>query len=312
MLWLILACGAAWAQPLPGFAQEPAASMLPIFLAGCPKLPPAYARACAAAATVPPGDEAAAHAFLDQVFRPVFRGTDTVTGYFEITVDGRKRPDSAFTVPVLHAPPDPRRFSRAEILAGALAGRGLEFLYLRSEADLFFLQLQGSGRVRLPDGTELRIGTASTNTRPQIDTAILFGNAGIPGRDLSIPGIRAWLLSHPGESARLRRDPSYVFFRETPAISPEYGPLGASGLPLVPLHSVAVDASKTQLGSLLWLDAIGSASRRQLPHLVVAHDIGPQINGPARIDLFFGAGEAAEQQGGRQFSPGRVWALVPR
>jgi membrane-bound lytic murein transglycosylase A len=286
--------------------------MVPIFLAGCPRLPPAYARACAAAAAVPPGDEAAAHAFLDAAFRPVSRGTDTVTGYFEITVAGRRVPGGEFVIPVLRAPRDPRRFSRGEIVAGALAGRDLEFLYLRSLADLFFLQLQGSGRVRLADGQEVRIGTQATNGRPQIDTAVLFGDAGIPGRDLSIPGIRAWLAGHPAEQARLLRDPSYVFFRETPGLSPAYGPLGASGLPLVPGHSVAVDPNVTPLGSLLWLDATGSASHRPLAHLVVAHDIGPQINGPARLDLFFGAGEAAEQQGGRQFGPGRVWALVPR
>ena len=286
--------------------------MVPIFLAGCPKLPPSFSRACAAAAALPPGDETAAHDFILQAFRPVYRGTDIMTGYFELSVEASRAPAVEFPIPLLRAPKEPRRFSRHEILSGALSGRGLEFLYVRSVADLFFLQLQGSGRVRLPDGSELRIGTQATNGRPQIDTAVLFGDAGIPGRDLSIPGIRAWLRDHPSEQARLLRDESYVFFRETPNLHPDYGPLSASGLPLVPFHSVAADANQTPLGTLLWVDVNSSARRRKLPHLVVAHDVGPQINGPARLDLFFGAGPEAEDEGGRQYATGRVWALLPR
>lgn len=299
------------AADLPGWQTEPVASMVPVFRAGCPRLDQRFARACAMAAQVPPGDEAAARAFLDAAFRPVYQGGGTVSGYFEITVAGSRTPNTAFPIPVLRAPGDPRRFSRAEIELGALAGQRLELLFLHSRADLFFLQLQGSGRVRLPEG-EIRVGTAATNGRRQIDTADLFGDAGIPGRDLSIPGIRAFLARNPGQEDRLLRDPSYVFFRETPGLSPYYGPLGEFGLPLVPRHSVAVDTGVIPLGALLWLDARSSATGAALPHLVIAHDTGPQIHGPARLDLFFGAGEAAEQEGGRQYGAGQVWQLVPR
>jgi membrane-bound lytic murein transglycosylase A len=288
------------------------AAMLPVFLAGCTRLKPQFNRACAAASRVPRGDEAAMRAFLQTYFEAQYLGTDMVSGYYELSLRGSRVPAPGFSVPVLRPPANPQRWSKSEIEAGRLEGQGLEILYLRSRADLFFLHLQGSGRVRLTDGSEVRLGTIASNNRRQVSTEQLFGDAPIPGRDLSIPGIRAWLDANPAGEARLERDQSYVFFRETPELSPYFGPLGRFGLPLVPLRSAAVDDRVVPLGSLIWLETRASADQQPLPHLGVAHDTGDQIRGKARVDLYFGWGTEAEQVGGRQWERGQVWVLVPR
>ncbi len=298
---------------LPGWDRENKALVVAAFATGCGKLDQSFAAACRAARAVFHGDEQDAQRFLEANFNAVYLGANQVTGYFEITVPGSLRPDARFHVPVLRAPAAPDQFSRNEILNGALAGRGLELLYLESEADLYFLQLQGSGRVVLPDGRLVRLGTIAHNNRPRTPVSTIFGDADIPGHDLSIPGIRAWAAQHPAEAnRRLTRDQAYVFFRVTPELSPQYGPYGAFGLPLLPIRSVAVDPREVKLGSMLWLNAINSLDHTQLPRLVLAHDIGDLIDGAGRVDVFYGWGPKAEQDGGHENTQGALWALVPR
>ncbi len=298
---------------LPGWARETKSLVVAAFATGCDKLDASFASACKAARAVFSGDERDAQRFLEENFNAVYLGANQVTGYFEVTVPGSLRPDGRFRIPVLRAPAAPDQFSRNEILSGALAGKGLELLYLQSEADLYFLQLQGSGRVELTDGRLVRLGTIANNHRPRTPVSALFGGAGIPGNDLSIPGIRAWAAQHPTEtSQRLARDQAYVFFRITPELSPQYGPYGAFGLPLLPIRSVAVDPRAVKLGSLLWLNATNAIDHTQLPRLVLAHDIGDLIEGAGRVDVFYGWGPKAEQDGGHENTQGALWALVPR
>eukprot|EP01037_Dinobryon_pediforme_P009733 gene9733-9799_t len=237
-------------------------------------------------------------------------GSDRLTGYFEITVNGTRTQDRDHRVPIQRTPPSPTQFSRSEILSGALAGRGLEIAWLRNEADLYWLHLQGSGRVLLPNGSVLRVGSAAVNGRPHASYTTMFGDLPIPGRDLSGPSVRAWGEAHPAEFHRyLARETAYTFMRETPGGAGDVGPLGRAGRNLVPMLSVAVDPTANRLGSMLWISGSNPSSHRYLPHLVLAHDTGPAIQGAARLDLFYGAGEEAEQAGGHQYAPAQVWAL---
>lgn len=299
---------------LPGWQSEPVLSGVREFAAGCQAITDAgFQRACAAIRRNPPASETAARDTLRAYFRPVSLGTDQLTGYFEISVQGTQTPDAGHRVPVLRAPPNPNQFSRSEILAGALAGRGLEIAYLRNEADLYWLHLQGSGRIVLPTGATLHVGTANVNGRPHQSYTAMFGDLPIPGRDLSGPSVRAWGEAHPAEFRKnLAREAAYNFMRETPGGGPDVGPLGRFGRYLTPMLSVAVDPSQTRLGSMLWINGANPSSHRYLPHLVVAQDIGPAIVGAARLDLFYGAGNEAEQAGGHQYAPSPVWALLPK
>ncbi len=298
---------------LPGWRSEPILPGLHEFAAGCVRIADrAYAAACAAAQRTPLATEAAARDFLRSYFRPESRGADRLTGYFELTVSGSRTPDAEHRVPVLRTPPSPTQFARNDILAGSLSGRGLEVAYLRSEADLYFLQLQGSGRVVMTDGTNVRLGTAAQNGRRQASYTQLFDDLPIPGHDLSGPSVRAWAASHPAEFDRhLARDAYYVFFRET-VTAPMAGPLGYFGRNLTPLLSVAVDPRANVLGGMLWINPSNPTTKRYLPHLVVSHDVGPAITGAARLDLFYGWGAEAEQAGGHQYNSSPVWALVPK
>jgi membrane-bound lytic murein transglycosylase A len=305
--------GGAAAQPaafaaLPGWTDGRIAEALPSFIAGCARPAAPWRRACADARGVAPGDEAAARAFLERNFQPVRLGPVLVTGYYELEVAGSRTPGGPYQVPVLRPPAEPGRFERSAIEQGALAGRHLEIAWLTNAADLYFLQLQGSGRIRLPDGSVMRVAIAAANGRPSIPTSRLFGDAGIPGNDLSIGGIRSWIAAHPRDGvARLSRDPSFAFFREMPGLSPEQGHPGAAGVPLTPLHSVATDPAALPLGTPLWIAGVG-----RVPRLAIAQDTGEPIRGAAHIDLFCGWGPGAERTGGSLFARGDVWVLVPR
>lgn len=297
---------------LPGWSTDRVADVIPLFAASCPRLGAAFRPACDEIRRVPRGDEAAARAFLQWAFRPAYIGQAQYTGYFELDVAGALAPGGPYQWPLLRAPANPTLYDRAQILGGALAGRGLELVWFASAADLYFVQLQGSARVHLPDGTVMRVGGAAQNGRRSIPTAQLFGDAGIANHDLSIPGIRAWSAAHPADTqARLARETSYFFFAERP-LRAEQGPVGALGVPLAPLRSVAVDAAHIPLGTPVWISTSVSATRQPLQRLMLSEDTGEPINGPAHVDLFFGGGPDAEAVGGRQNSTGGLWALVPR
>ena len=299
---------------LPGWRSELKSQVIAAFAVGCPLMTDhRFDRACAAVSRMRPGDENAARLFFVTYFRPVSRGTDYMTGYFEISVQGSRTQSSTYPIPVLAAPRNPQEFARPDIMAGALAGQRLEILYLKSEADLYFLQLQGAGRVTLPDGSIVRLSTAADNGRPRIPTEHLFGEApGLRG-DLSIPSIRAWAAEHPPEAnGRIARDQTYVFLREHPELPKQYGPYGALTLPLLPLRSVAVDTSANPLGEMLWINTNRLDDPIRMPHLVIAQDTGALIQGPAKLDLFYGWGADAERLGGHEYAKTQVWALVPR
>ena len=274
---------------------------------------------CREAAAVPAGDPAAARRFFETGFTPLAvadYGADEglFTGYFEIELNGARHRHGRYQTPIYRRPPDlgsRPRHSRAAIEDGALAGRGLELLWVDDPIAAFFLQIQGSGRVRLEDGRTIRVGYDGQNGLPYVPVGRLLIERGEIARDkLTMASIMAWMHAHPEAGAALRReDSSYVFFREVKGD----GPIGAERVALTPERSLAVDRGFIPLGVPVWLDA----KEQYLPNeivrrLVVAQDAGGAIKGPVRGDLFWGAGNAAGDRAGAMNARGRYYLLLPR
>ena len=307
---------------------------------------------CAAAGVVGAGDDAAARAFFEAWFAP-FRLADRgrreglFTGYYEPLLRGARQRGGRYTVPIHGLPADlvtvelglfasdldGRRITgrvadgaltpypgRAAIGAGALEGRVPAIAWVDDPVDAFFLHVQGSGRIALAGGGELRVGYAGSNGRAYVSIGrALIERGAIARDDVSLQSIRAWLAAHPDEAAGvLALNPSYVFFRVLDgAMDDEEGPLGSQGVALTPGRSLAVDRRFLPLGAPLWLDIMAPAAEtgspdRRLRRLVVAQDTGGAIRGPLRGDLFWGFGAEAESVAGRMKHRGRYYLLLPR
>jgi len=298
--------------------------------------------ACGALARLPAGDDAALRRALEAHFTP-FRtrgdGRDhgIFTGYYEAELDGALFPGAGYRVPVYGRPPDlvtvnlgrfradlqgerivgrvaegelVPYYSRAEIDGGALDGRNLELLWATDPVDVFFLHVQGSGRVRLPDGAARRIGFAATNGLDfyAIGGALL-DEGQISREQASMQAIRDWLRANPDRAAEImQRNARYVFFRWIEGD----GPIGSQGVALTPGRSLAVDPAFLPLGVPVFLDTTWPGSDRPLRRLMVAQDTGGAIKGPIRGDVFWGAGEAALAQAGRMKQDGRLYLLLPK
>ena len=304
---------------------------------------------CSAAADLhaqSPSD-AAIRQFFEARFRPhqVAEGRDTTglfTGYFEPQLKGARTRGGAYTVPLYRRPgdlvtADLGRFdgtlrgeriigrldggrlvpypSRAEIMNGALDGRGLELLWVDSRIDKFFLQIQGSGRVQLPDGNLLRVGYDGQNGWPYHAVGRDLIDMGVLSRDnVSLQTIRAWMEAHPGQApALMARNTSYVFFRRLRTLRADEGPIGAQGVPLTAEHSLAVDRDYLPLGAPLWLvtTAPMPAGAQPFRRLMIAQDTGGAIRGAIRGDVFWGAGDRARATAGRMQHQGRYFVLLP-
>ncbi|HEV2303596.1 MAG TPA: MltA domain-containing protein [Stellaceae bacterium] len=279
---------------------------------------------CELAAALPPGDDAAARHFFRSRFVPVlaldrYRATarepvGLFTGYFEIGLKGSLERRGRYQTPIYKMPADAAlasRYARAEIEDGALAGQHLALLWVDDPIDAFFLQIQGSGRVRLDNGKTVRLGYGGQNRKPYVPVGRLLLDRGIiPREQLTMLTIREWMAKHKKAGAALRReDPSYVFFR----ILKGPGPKGAEGVVLSPRRSLAVDPAAIPLGVPLWLDARERfGAQERLRRLVVAQDTGGAIKGPVRGDLFWGTGEKAGIRAGRMNARGRYFLLLPR
>lgn len=348
LLLALLAATPAAANPvpfsaLPGWATDRHAEAIPAFLAGCagPERDPALSSACTEAATLPPGD-AAARAFFERHFVPHAKGEGILTGYFEPELRGSLTPSTTYATPLRARPADlvevdlrlflpdlaGRRTAgrvrdgrlepyptRAAIMQGALDGRGLELVWVDSAADAFFLQVQGSGRVRLPDGQVLRVGYAGQNGHPYVAIGRRLVQRGAMALEaVSLPSIRAWMeAAGPAAAAALMAEnPSYVFFRPLPDLPPEAGPIGTLGVPLTPMRSLAVDRQLVALGRPVWVAGTDPLTQALLRRLTMAQDTGGAIRGPARGDLFTGWGEEAAARAGLMRDRARQWVLVPK
>ena len=189
--------------------------------------------------------------------------------------------------------------------------RGKEIVWVDDPFDLFFLQIQGSGRIVLDTGETIRVGYAEQNGHPyRAIGRVLIDRGELTREEVSMQSIKAWLLSNRDRSAALlNTNPSYVFFRELPATAD--GPPGALGVALTPGRSIAVDPRHVPLGLPVFISANSAGGTRILNRLTVAQDTGGAIRGAVRADFFWGAGETAEREAGHMKDRLRMWVLLP-
>lgn len=228
--------------------------------------------------------------------------TEVDLGRFALDLAGRRLRGLVQDGQLVRAP------DRAAIEAGAFAGRGLELAWAADPADLFFLQIQGSGQLRFPDGGVMRIGYAGQNGHAYVPVGRLLRQRGAM-ETVDLPAIRAWMRAQPDRGASLMREnPSYIFFR--PLADTLDGPPGALGVPLLAERHVAVDPAVMPLGAPVWLET--RVEGAPYARLLIAADTGGAIRGANRFDIFFGAGSQAERKAGGLQSPVRATILLPR
>jgi membrane-bound lytic murein transglycosylase A len=290
--------------------------------------------------------KAAARAFFEARFTPnavVKKGqTRLLTGYYEPVLKGSRTPKGPYQTPIYKRPPDlinvvhdtqrgtlkagslthvrktatgtEPYFTRAEIESGALKGKGLELLYLYDSVDIFFMQIQGSGRIKLTDGTTVRVHYDGKNGYPFSSIGrYLVDKAIAPADRMSMPALMAWLRADLERGRQVMwQNLSYVFFRE---IKDDVGsPLGAMQVPLTPGRSLAIDTAYHALGTPVYVSAPtlkhvpGAASFHRL---MVGQDVGSAIRGAERGDIYFGSGDAAAKIAAVTKHPGRFFVLVP-
>jgi membrane-bound lytic murein transglycosylase A len=305
---------------------------------------------CRAARSAEISDGAKARAFFEQNFTPLKisrlgEGDGFVTGYYEPVVEGSKEANEVYNVPVYRRPSNlfvkgfsqaspelPNKgpvyrkigrrklvpyYDRAQIEDGAIEQRGLEIAWLKSQTDLLFAQIQGSARVQLEDGSTIRINYDSYNGYSYTPVGrILIDRGIIPKEQMSMQKIRDWMEANPYEADEVRRqNRSYIFFREVP-LSDKDEAVGAQGVPLTPGRSIAVDKSLHVYGTPFFIQGelpIDSATAKTPFHrLMIAQDTGSAIVGPARADLYFGAGSEAGKVSGRLRNNMRFVMLVPK
>jgi membrane-bound lytic murein transglycosylase A len=293
-------------------------------------------------------DEAGARSFFEANFVPLRirklgDAAGFLTGYYEPIVDGSRFPTREFTVPLYRRPPDlvaagattvggpfPNSgrafrktadgdlvpyYDRGEIEDGALDGRHLEICWVRSATDALFIQIQGSARIRLEDGTMLRINYDAHNGYPYVPVGrVLIERNLVPREAMSMQRIREWMQANPDQAKEVRRaNRSVVFFRIV-GLSNDGEATGAQGIPLTAGRSIAVDKAVHVYGTPFFIEAdlpLGSG-RTDFHRTMVAQDTGSAIVGPARADIYFGAGDAAGAIAGRIRQAGRFAMLVPR
>ncbi len=301
-------------KDLNGWAEDDHAAALRVFRDTCGDMDdPDWRALCAVAA-----DQTDARAFFELFFRPVLiedGQAPLFTGYFEPELDGDRYPSDRFRYPLYRIPPEAREASqwltRREIETGEeMQGRGLEIAWVDDPVELFFLQVQGSGRIRLPDGRHIRVGYGGANGHEYRSIGVELIRRGIyKAHQVSADVIKNWVRRNPLEGSELlRHNPSYVFFRTVNEVPSDKGPLGAMNRSITALRSIAVDRRYTPLGAPVWIEKAGKAPMHRL---MIAQDTGSAIKGSQRADIFFGTGDAAGRAAGTLRDPGRMLVLMP-
>ncbi len=299
---------------LDGWAEDNHADAFETFTNTCADLKdPDWQSVCAYATSKPD-----ARSFFELLFRPVLieDGKDALfTGYFEPELNGARRPSSRFRYPLHKIPSEAqsvdRWYSRRQLLEGGiLDGRGLEIAWVDDPVELFFLQIQGSGRIHLSDGSKLRVGYGGKNGHEYRSIGAELVRRGIYApHQVSAQVIKNWVRRNP-EAGRelLYHNPSYVFFREVSDVPAHLGPLGAMNRSVTTLRTIAVDPEFVPLGAPVWIEKDG---RDPMRRLMIAQDTGSAIKGAQRADIFFGTGDAAGRAAGKLKDPGRMVVLLP-
>ena len=316
---------------------DEAARGLAAFRTSCPVLvqrqdqsgltvPTDWSALCNQAAALPP-EGAVGFFYYGFDWIRVGDGKAFATGYYEPEIEGSRVPLPGY-VPIYRLPPDLVRctkpdgttgrgridetgtcvlyYTRAEIDDGALAGKGLEIAWAKDPVDLFFLEIQGSGHIRFPDGTEMRLGYAGQNGRDYVAIGRLLRERNIlPPGGANMEAIKAWIRANPDQGRELMREnASYIFFKELTGP----GPLGALNVPVTPHATVAADPNYVPLGAPVFL----TADRQEVDGLWVAQDTGGAIKGPNRFDTFWGSGPEAMAVAGGMAANGQALILVPK
>ena len=339
---------ASWSD-LPGWSDDDVAAAWPAFMASCRGVAskphgPSWKRVCdlARAADGKPGHDP--RRFFESQLKPyAIQAADgnpsgLVTGYYEPLLRGSRTRAIGFEQPVRGVPDDLLTVDLSAVFPelkdkrvrgrlvgnkvvpywsrGEIAARGDKLpaptlLYVDDAVELFFLQVQGSGRVKLADGTMTRLNYADQNGHPYQSIGRVLGDRGeLKLEQASMQGIQAWARANPGRlDELLNSNPSYVFFREAP--NSKDGPVGALGVPLTNERSIAVDPRSVPLGAPVFLATTRPNSGKPLNRLMLAQDTGSAIKGAVRADFFWGFGKEAGEQAGRMKQAGRMWLLLP-
>lgn len=332
---------------LPAWRDDDMQGVWSAFLLSCKAL---RARAewqqpCWAATELTKHDAQSLRRFFEAQLRPHMvrndDGSETgmVTGYYEPLLRGSLQRNGEFQYPLYGVPDDllvvelgdlfpelqgkrvrgrieGRRvvpyYTREDIDAGEAAVHGRELLWVNDPVELFFLHIQGSGRIRLENGETVRVGYADHNGHPYRSIGRLLIERGELTMDqASMQGIKAWGQENPEKLPQLlAENPAYVFFRKLP--DSKGGPIGALGVPVTPGRSIAVDPRAVPLGAPVYLSTTWPLSTMPLNRLMLAQDTGSAIKGAVRADFFWGFGEEAARQAGRMRQTGRMWVLLPK
>lgn len=321
--FLYVATGAAWSgvtvtlhefSDFPGWESDDHTEALRAFNASCGLVNDLeMEKLCAVSQSGPD-----ARAFFESFFKPVRieNGEPPLfTGYYEPELFGSRTKTNRFRFPIYSKPPEVKEGrlwkTRAEIeTRGVLSGRGLEIAYLDDPVDLMFLQIQGSGRIRLTDGSTLRLGYSASNGHPYRSIGQELVRRGILNQhQASAAVIKNWVKNNPQAGRQLlHHNTNYVFFREIQKLSPSKGPVGAMTVPLSELRSVAVDPKFIPLGSPVWVDKSGQFPLRRM---AIVQDAGSKIKGAQRNDVFYGTGKDAGSLAAQIKDTGVVYVLLP-
>ncbi len=337
---------ANWSD-IDGFAEDDSSLTWPAWLQSCSTLinKPQWQTACAAAKTLNKPNKQAVQAYFAQYFNVYSAtnqdGTDTglITGYYEPLLKGSRTKSSQYPHPLYKQPADlisvelsevhpelkNKRvrgklvgnklvpyLSRADIEASPAPLAGNELVWINDIIDVFFLQIQGSGLVKLDNGEDMHVGYADQNGQAYNSIGRILIERGELTKDkASMQGIKDWARNNLDKLRDLlNSNPSYVFFRELPAGLP--GPIGALGVPILAERSVAIDPKYIPIGAPIFLSTTQPNSSSPLKRLMVAQDTGGAIKGGVRADFFWGAGYEAGKQAGAMKQVGKIWVLLPK
>lgn len=306
---------------------------------------PSWRSVCAHANELTQPDNTVLRSFFEegftpyQVFNPDGSSQGLITGYYEPKLFGSRVKTERFSYPLYGVPDDLLAIDLSEVypqlkdmrLRGRLQGKrvvpyynradidnnkaelqGRELFWVDNAVDLFFLQIQGSGRIELPDGSLVKIGYADQNGYPYTSIGKKLVEMGaLKIEEASMQGIKQWAEQNPDKLAGLlEQNSSYVFFRELP--NQLTAPLGALGVPLTEEYSLAVDTRTIPLGAPVFLATTYPNTTQPLNRLMLAQDAGGAIKGAVRADFFWGFGEQAGFQAGRMKQSGQLWVLFPK
>ncbi len=335
----------AWSE-VEGWLEDDPRQVLDAFDQSCSTLRyrHQWQQVCAEISTFSEPSEAAVRDFFESRFTPYQLSqpdndrVGMVTGYYVPDLRGSREPSPDYPYPIYRRPDDllvidlsdayPELgkyrlrgrleehrvvpyWDRAEIEGDRRPLAGHELLWVADPVELFFLHIQGSGRILFEDGSRSMVNYAGQNGHPYRSVSQWLIKREIMSRDeMSMQNIKAWARDNPSQVGDLlSTNPSYIFFREAPPGTES--PPGALGVPLTPGRSVAVDRRYTPLGAPVFLATTWPNTDRPLHRLMMAQDTGGAIKGPVRADFFWGMGDDAGNEAGRMKQPLKMWVLLP-